>query len=214
MSAESLGPAGAVADLLATAGVEERVILRGRFGFLAFHAGVEGGTDVVASKAAEASGASLYCLVQPPSVRWHLPSHVIGAEASLRLVAFLDHVDIAVAIHGYGRPERPRDLLLGGRNRPLALELGRALRRKLPDWPVVDDLHAIPREMRGLHPDNPVNLVRGAGVQLELPPAVRGASGRWVDPNIGCVPEPGLVEALAQVASSYRTPEPPEGFFS
>ncbi|GAC1588427.1 MAG: hypothetical protein NVS3B21_04160 [Acidimicrobiales bacterium] len=214
MSAESIRPGGAVADLLATPGVEERVVLRGRFGFLAFHAGVEGGTDVVATRAAKAAGASLYCLVQPPSVRWHLPSHIIGAEASLRLVAFLDHVDIAVAVHGYGRPQRPRDLLLGGRNRLLARELGEALRQTLPDWPVVDDLEAIPREMRGLHPDNPVNLVRGSGVQLELPPSVRGASGRWVDPNVDCVPEPGLIDALAQVAAGYRVPKLAEKFFS
>lgn len=214
MSAERIRPGGAVADLLATAGVEERVILNSRFGFLAFHAGVEGGTDVVATQAAEASGASLYCLIQPPSVRWHLPSHVIGAEASLRLVAFLDHVDIAVAIHGYGRPQRPRDILLGGRNRPLACELGGVLRRMLPEWPIVDDLGAIPREMRGLHPDNPVNLVRGSGVQLELPPSVRGASGRWVDPNIDCIPEPGLVEALVEVAAGFRAREPAEKFFS
>ena len=32
----------------------------------------------------------------------------------------------------------------------------------------------IPRELRGLHPDNPVNRAgEGGGVQLELPPPVR-----------------------------------------
>lgn len=194
----------AVDELLAHEGVEEQLVLAGHFGFLAFHGGLEGGTETVAARAAAASGASYYSIVQPPSIRWHLPSHLIGADPPLRLVAFLDHVDIAVAVHGYGRPSRPRDILLGGRNRPLALELGSALRRHLPDWHVVDHLDEIPAEMRGMHPDNPVNRVRGAGVQLELPPGVRGASGRWTDGNMGCVPADGLVEALAEVAARYR----------
>jgi phage replication-related protein YjqB (UPF0714/DUF867 family) len=59
--------------------------------------------------------------------------------------------------------------------------------------------------MRGLHPTNPVNLCRHGGVQLELPPAVRGASGRWIDANLHCRPEPGLIEALAEVAGAQPT---------
>ncbi|GAC1477615.1 MAG: hypothetical protein NVS1B12_13070 [Acidimicrobiales bacterium] len=204
MSDREAADRAAVDELLAHDGVEEQLVLSGHFGFLAFHGGLEGGTETVAARAAAASGASYYSIVQPPSIRWHLPSHRIGADPPLRLVAFLDHVDIAVAVHGYGRPSRPRDILLGGRNRPLALELGSALRRHLPDWRVVDHLDEIPAEMRGLHPDNPVNRVRGAGVQLELPPGVRGASGRWTDGNTGCVPADGLVEALAEVADRYR----------
>lgn len=199
---------GGVEELLAYEGVEENLVLDGHFGFLAFHGGLEGGTETVAARAAAASGASYYSIVQPPSIRWHLPSHQIGADPPLRLVAFLDHVDIAIAVHGYGRPARPRDILLGGRNRPLAQELGTSLRRHLPDWNVVDDLDQVPAEMRGLHPDNPVNRVRASGVQLELPPDVRGASGRWADANEGCMPIDGLVEALAEVAARYRCNRP------
>jgi phage replication-related protein YjqB (UPF0714/DUF867 family) len=39
--------------------------------------------------------------------------------------------------------------------------------------PVVDDLAAIPKSMRGIDPRNPVNRSRGGGVQLELPHRAR-----------------------------------------
>ena len=116
-------------------------------------------------------------------------------------MSFLAHIEVAIAVHGYGRPGRPRDLLLGGGNRVLAPAWPGSLRRHLPEWTVIDDLAQLPREMRGLHPDNPVNRCHGGGVQLELPPAVRGASGRLLDSQV-CVPEPGLVAALAEVASA------------
>jgi hypothetical protein len=47
-------------------------------------------------------------------------------------------------------------------------------RAGLPEpYEVVDDLSAIPKELRGKHARNPVNLPRGQGVQLELPPTIR-----------------------------------------
>jgi len=187
-----------LAELLALPGVAEHVELAGRVGFLAFHGGLEGGTEQIATAAAAGCGGSLYAIVQPPDVRWHLPSHVVGASASPAMVAFLEHIDIAIAVHGYGRPDRRRDILLGGRNRDAAALLGAGLRARLPGWRVVDDINAVPREMRGLHRDNPVNRCRAAGVQLELPPSVRGTTGRWADDNSGCVPEPGLIEALVE----------------
>jgi phage replication-related protein YjqB (UPF0714/DUF867 family) len=189
-----------VAALLASPGVEERSELAGRFGFLAFHGGLEGGTEVVAEQAARASGASFYAIVQPPTLRWHLPSQVVGRGASQALAAFLAHVDVTIAVHGYGRRERPRDILVGGSNRELAAAVAEALRPRLPNETVVDDLEDIPVEMRGVHPFNPVNLCRGGGVQIELPPAVRGASWRWEDRG-PCTPDPGLVDALAEVAA-------------
>jgi phage replication-related protein YjqB (UPF0714/DUF867 family) len=198
-----------VAELLASPGVEERTGLAGRFGFLAFHGGLEGGTEAVAERAAQASGASWYVLIQPPTLRWHLPSHVIGRGASPALARFLAHVDVAIAVHGYGRRERPRDILIGGGNRTLAAAVAAALGPRLPDSVVVDDLDAIPAEMRGLHPTNPVNLCRGGGVQLELPPGVRGASWRWEDRG-PCTPDPALVDGLAAVAAGqFTSNEPP-----
>ena len=191
------------AGLLASDGVEEQVVLAGRFGFLAFHGGLEGGTVEVARAAAEASGASLYLVVQPPTLRWHIPSHRVDPHHSAALAAFLGHVHVAVAIHGYGRPDRPNELLLGGANRPLAAALAGELGR-IDGFVAVDDLDAIPREMRGLHPGNPVNRPAGGGVQLELPPKARGASPRPADRGQPCIPAAGLSDALALVARTWH----------
>jgi phage replication-related protein YjqB (UPF0714/DUF867 family) len=185
------------ADLLAHDGVTERVELASRFGFMAFHGGsLERGTAEVAVAAAAASGASLYTVEQPEDLRWHLPSHLVGPEGSPGLAKFLDHIDVVVSIHGYGREGFWTRLLLGGGNRELAARVGAALRAGVPGFDVVDDLDAIPAALRGLHPENPVNRARAGGVQLELPPRVRnlGPHGRpeYVD---------ALVAALAGVVA-------------
>ena len=208
MTGAALTDAEQVAALLSCPGVEERAELAGRFGFLAFHGGLEGGTEVVAELAALASGASFYAIVQPPGLRWHLPSHVIGRGASPTLATFLAHVDVTIAVHGYGRRERPRDILVGGANRELAATVAAALRARLTDETVVDDLDGIPAEMRGVHPFNPVNLCRGGGVQIELPPGVRGATWRWEDRGAPCTPHPHLVDALADVAAQSTSGAP------
>jgi len=172
------------AELLAHPGVREIVTIRSRFGFLAFHGGnLEKGTDDIAAAAAEASGASLYAVLQPPDLRWHLPSAEIDPAASAGLTRFLDHVDEVVAVHGYGRPDRYTTILLGGANRELARALCGPMRQALPEYTVIDDIDEIPRELRGLHPDNPVNRAAGGGIQLELPPRVRGLGPYWDDPE-------------------------------
>lgn len=167
------------AELLAHDGVEEVCELRSSFGFMAFHGGnLEAGTDVIAAAAATGAGASLYAVVQPPDLRWHIPSTEVRPAESERLAAFIDHVDVAVALHGYGAEGYWTTLLLGGRNRALAHHIGSALRAELTvhDHQILDDLELIPARLRGVHRDNPVNLPRGGGVQLELPPRVRGTS--------------------------------------
>jgi phage replication-related protein YjqB (UPF0714/DUF867 family) len=192
------------AELLAQPGVEEVLELRSTFGFLAFHGGsLEQGTDTIAAKAARRAGASLYAVVQPPDLRWHVPSRLVAPEASPALAAFLEHTHHALAVHGYGREGRWTDVLLGGADRELAGRLAPVLREALPDYRVVSDLGEIPPELRGLHPDNPVNRVRTGGVQLELPPRVRGLGPMWADWD-----EPGpapptraLIEALARFAA-------------
>lgn len=172
-------------ELLASPLVAETCTLRGAIGLMAFHGGnLERTTDVVAREVAARTGASLYCVVQSPPMRRHVPSTAFRPEHSRALAAFLDHVDVAITIHGYGRRASWRHLLLGGRNRPLARHLARHLRRGLPgDYHVVDALEAIPRELRGQHPDNPVNRPCEAGVQIELPPTVRWnhAERNWSD---------------------------------
>ena len=110
-----------------------------RVGFMAFHGGsLEQMTDDIAVAAAERSGCSIYAVVQPPDFRWHLPSAEIDPVHSPALSGFLDHVDVAIAVHGYGRAGLFTSLLLGGQNRSLAEHLGAHLRAGLPDYQVVD----------------------------------------------------------------------------
>lgn len=187
------------ADLLAHDGVTERVELGSRFGFMAFHGGsLERGTAEVAARAASATGASLYTVEQPEDLRWHLPSHLVGPDGSPALGRFLDHVDVVVSIHGYGREGYWTTLLLGGADRGLATRVAPVLRTQLEGFEVVDDIDAIPAPLRGLHPANPVNRTRGGGVQLELPPRIRGLGPRgtpaFVDALVGAL---GAVAAVA-----------------
>jgi phage replication-related protein YjqB (UPF0714/DUF867 family) len=193
-------------ELLRQPGVREELELRSPFGFMAFHGGLEGGTEVVAGQAAELAGASLYTVVQPATLVWHIPSSEVSPDHSDALARFLDHVDVVVAIHGYGRAARPDDLLLGGTNRELAAHLARRLRLVGDGFQPIDDLAAIPPELRGLHPDNPVNRPRSGGVQLELPPRARGTSGSPRDRGLTCVPHPALVAALADAARTWVSP--------
>lgn len=195
------------AELLRHPGVEEVCELRSRFGFLAFHGGnLERMTDVVAAAAAERAGASLYVVVQPPGLRWHVPSTQVAPSASARLRAFLDHVEVAVAVHGFGRRGRWRQLLVGGRNRVLGQHVATHLAACLPGYELVTDLARIPPGLRGLHRGNPVNRPPRAGVQLELPPRVRGQSPVWRHHRgPGPVPDTAaLVEGLARAARAWR----------
>jgi phage replication-related protein YjqB (UPF0714/DUF867 family) len=194
------------AELLATPGVEEVIELRSRFGFLAFHGGsLERVTDVVARAAAERAGASCYAVLQPPDLRWHLPSTRFTPAASPALARFVGHVEVAVALHGYGRAGRWTSLLLGGTNRALAAHVGRALAAALPDHEVVTDLDRIPPELRGLHRANPVNLPWRGGIQLELPPRVRAMTPHWAEWSGPGLPPPteALVAALAEAAAAW-----------
>ena len=188
------------ADLLAEPGVEEVLELRSpRIGFMAFHGGsLERRTEVVAMDAAERAGASVYAVIQPLGLRWHIPSTSVTPDASTSLRAFVDHVDVAIAIHGYGRDGLWTSLLLGGTNRPLAAHVGDALRGRLDGYTVVDDLETIPRELRGLHPDNPVNAPAGGGVQLELPPRVRALTPHNDERSLAL-----LIDGLAEAATAW-----------
>ena len=204
-------PGNMFADLLAQPGVVETAELRSRFGFMAFHGGLEGGTAEIAAQAAEMAAASLYAVVQPPAMTWHVPSIEVSPDVSKKLAGFVEHVDVAVAIHGYGRRERPLDILVGGTNRQLASHVARHLWAGIRGFQIIDDLDEIPDNLRGLHRRNPVNLPTDGGVQVELPPRAR-------DRRLGayrgepCVPVDGLVEALARAAATYESTSnvPPE----
>ncbi|MGE5696612.1 MAG: poly-gamma-glutamate hydrolase family protein [Candidatus Sericytochromatia bacterium] len=190
--------------LLSQPGIAEESRLRSRFGFMAIHGGgLEQMTDVIAERAADAAGASVYVVRHPDRYQHHLPSARFRADESAMLAEFLDHVDAVVSLHGYGRIGRSTQLLAGGRNRELAAHLGRHL--NLPGYHLVTELAAIPPELRGVHPDNPVNCARGGGVQLELSSRVRGISPRSPLPgNDGLSPiTSSLVRGLAAAARAW-----------
>jgi phage replication-related protein YjqB (UPF0714/DUF867 family) len=183
-------------ELLRHPGVVEECELRSRFGFLAIHGGsLERGTAEVATEAAERSGASLYAVHQPEDLHWHIPSALVDPSRAPALNAFLEHVELVVSVHGYGRKGHANVVLIGGRNRQLAARAASALRTAVPSHRFVDDMHAIPRTLRGVHVDNPVNRTRGGGIQLELPPTLRNGDGAASDRD-------ALVAALASLATA------------
>lgn len=190
--------------LLSDTGVTEHSQIRSRFGFLAIHGGgLEEMTDVIAERAAAAAGASVYVVRHPDRYPHHLPSALFDPAESPRLAEFLDHVDVAVSLHGYGRDGRSTQLLAGGRNRELATHLSRHIH--LSGYRVITDLDDIPPELRGLHPRNPVNRMRGGGTQLELSARVRGISPRSPlpgDDGLSSVTS-ALVQGLAKAAHSW-----------
>ena len=170
-----VSPIGSLAGLLAVGGVSEELELRSTVGVCALHGGgLERATEVVAREVAARTGSSYYALVQPDGSRRHLPSTRFTSGVSDRLDAFLDRVDTVMSIHGYGRHDDFWAVLVGGANRRLAHHVAGHLRGVLPEqYRVVDDVHAMPHTLRGMHPENPVNRPGGGGVQVELPPSIR-----------------------------------------
>jgi len=213
-----------LADLLAAPGVQEHCVLRSDVGFLALHGGSQDrGTDVIARRAAELAGASYYAIVQPPALRIHLPSrrHDPGDSAALR--RFLAHVRVVISVHGFGRdsfslvfdparglvvePYGPAlrgrqtgplsSVILGGLNQPL-LDHARALfAGRLDGYRVGGD-----RVRLGFHPANPVNLPPDRGVQVELPPGLRGIGpfGERTTPEEDDPLVEGVVATLVELA--------------
>lgn len=198
------------AELLATDGVAEELELRRPFGFCAYHGGsLERRTDLVAREAAARSESSYYGVVQPTSIRHHIPSAKVDPAVSPQFQQFIDHCEVMVTVHGFGRRGYFTSLLCGGRNRELAQHVARSLRTSLDGYEVVDDLEEIPAGLRGTHRQNPCNLTRAGGMQLELPPRIRGvtpaaihwyrsANGRRLFP-----PLEDLIESLAAAARSW-----------
>lgn len=181
-----------LAELLATDGVTEHIHIRSTVGFMALHGGLEAATFEIAAEAAERAGASLYAVVQPDGLNWHVPSHRYDLAASARLAEFCAHVEVAISLHGYGglrgTDQRWLTILVGGSARAHAGVVAGQLREQLPDYCVIDDVADIPAQYRGVHGDNPVNRVRGGGVQIELPPRVRGSSPVWADHDFDAQP--------------------------
>ena len=216
-----------LADVLSLPGVVEICSLRSPIGFMALHGGSQDrGTHEIASRAAEQSGASYYAIVQPSGVRAHLTSRRHNPDHSQRLRDFLAHVQIAISVHGFGRdsfdltvdatrgivvePYGPavrgrqtgplRGIILGGRNSQL-LDAARGLfHDRFQGFHVADE-----RIRLGFDPDNPVNLPVSHGVQIELPPGLRGIGDfgeRLVPSEDGVVPE--VIAALIELSNLAR----------
>jgi phage replication-related protein YjqB (UPF0714/DUF867 family) len=207
-----------LAALLAEPGVDEVLALAGPVGFLALHGGGQDRvTDEIASAAAARSGASLYAVVQPSTLRWHIPSYRYSPEESERLRMFVDHVRIVISVHGYGVDSWRMDwrppgfestrlgqfhareaFLIGGRNRARAADLADRLRKALPDYEVWDDLDRVPPKAAGQDPRNPVNLPIEGGVQVECPARVRGLGPRAAPADTQV-----LIDVLADTAAAW-----------
>ena len=167
-------------SLLETSDAYEELEIRSKVGLMAYHGGtLEKATDAIARETAELCGASYYGLIQTNDDPLHFPSTKLFEYASETLNVFFRHVRVVITIHGYGREHLFDSVLLGGRNRALASHLASFLKMALPDYSFENDLEQIPKELRGLHPKNPVNIPALTGVQVELPPTLRWNREEW-----------------------------------
>ena len=167
-------------SLLETSDAYEELEIRSKVGLMAYHGGtLEKATDAIARETAALCGASYYGLIQTNDDALHFPSTKLFEYASENLNVFFQHVRVVITIHGYGREHLFHSVLLGGRNRALASHLASFLKMALPDYSFENDLEQIPKELRGLHPKNPVNIPALTGVQVELPPTLRWNREEW-----------------------------------
>ena len=174
---------------------------------MALHGGSQDrGTDQIASRAAEQAGASYYAIVQPPGLRVHLTSRLHDPEHSAHLQRVL------AARGGRHLGARVRARRLCHLDRPGPRPRDRPLRTRAPGAPDGSrsagsswegstrhcwirrvgcwadrfaGYHVADERVRlGFHPENPVNLPSGNGVQIELPPGLRGIGdlGEHVEP--------------------------------
>lgn len=205
---------GELRKFLARPDVREHCVIDGRFGVMAYHGGnLERTTDAVAAEVATRTGASLYTVSQAAPRRTHLASTAFDPAHSSALARFLDHVDVVLTIHGYGRRRLRHHLLLGGRNRVLASHVATHLRGTIPArYVVLDDLERIPSELRGQHVRNPVNRPPEQGVQIELPPSLRWNWREWGwSDHAGVsrtVAVQRLIDGLAAAVESWPTVRP------
>lgn len=165
-------------------------------GLLALHGSREGGTAELVHEVAAGTGATALVFVQPPGEPVvHIPSHRMSVPTCDALRQFLSRVSLTVSLHGHLRYEHPRSIFLGGTNRAAAATLAHSLTLLAPAFETVDDLTRIPKGLRGLHPDNPVNLAPSRGVQIELPLGAR-TGGPRTDPDAPDAPRPEVTTAL------------------
>ena len=103
-----------------------------------------------------------------------------------------------------GRQTGPlRGIIVGGRNADMLDAARRLLRNRFAGYHVADE-----RVRLGFHPDNPVNLPSAHGIQIELPPGLRGIGdfGDQLVPSVdGLVTQ--VVAALVELAGIGPRPD-------
>ena len=180
--------------------------LRSRFGFMAIHGGgLEQMTDVIAERAADAAGASVYVLRHPDHYPHHLPSALYRA-AGVRTARRVPRPRRGRGVAARLRPHRAQHPTAGRRPQPRARRTPRAPRQRCPATRSSPTSTRSRASCAALHPDNPVNRVRGGGTQLELTPRVRGISPRSRLPgDDGLSPATSaLVQGLVATARSWE----------
>jgi len=149
--------------------------LGGPLGLLAVHGGgIEPGTEEIARFVAHHSGASLYIYAGRRStgnLSLHRPSHGMGHENRPLALRFLNHVRMAISIHGHGRNQRC--VYVGGLHQSMVQGFVEIARPVLPRYQWISDPEFIPPGIRGRNPNNIVNLPSAQGMQLELPRELR-----------------------------------------
>lgn len=175
------------ADLLATEGVEEIYLRGSSFGVMALHGGLEDGTDTIARRVTALSAASLYAVIQPRGLWWHVPSIRYDPDDSAALASFLESVRVTISLHGFGQAGFEAVALLGGTNRTLARRLHEEFRAR--GVRSIVDLDAIPKRLQGTHARNPVNRPPLGGVQVELAIELRSGRNRQlvIDALAACI---------------------------
>jgi hypothetical protein len=97
-----------------------------------------------------------------------------------------------------GRQTGPlRGIIVGGQNAPLLHAARMLFDQRFSEYHVADE-----RVRLGFHPKNPVNLPSAQGVQVELPPGLRGIGdfGETLHPQQGGIVNE-VVDALVDLAS-------------
>jgi phage replication-related protein YjqB (UPF0714/DUF867 family) len=173
---------------------------------MAYHGGaLEEMTDVIAREVAARTGASYYGVHQPTACGCTWPRRASVPSSPRSWQRSSSHVRTVMTVHGFGRRGHFTSLLLGGRNRELAEHVGAHLRERLPAYDVITDLDRHPgRAARHARTTTRSTCPPTTGVQLELPPRVRGSSPLWWDWEHGLTPHTeALIAALAEAAAGW-----------